>query len=281
MFESLVEMWSFAFMRRALLAAVMVGTLGSYLSFFVVLNRLAFIGAGVSHAAFGGVALGLYAGVDPVLSGGIFATLVSWAIGWVSRKGQIHEDTVIGIFFASTMALGVAVISMTEGWMADLFSFLFGNILAVTIRDLWILGIVGIIVMAFLTILFKELLTAAFDEEMARADHLPVDALYYGLLTALAAALIVSVKVVGIILVSALIVVPAAIGYELTYNFRHMLAIAFVTGIGSSIGGLVLSYYYDIPSGATIVLTAAALFAVALLISPRRPLGRRLRAALS
>lgn len=281
MFESLVEMWSFAFMRRALLAAVMVGTLGSYLSFFVVLNRLAFIGAGVSHAAFGGVALGLYAGVDPVLSGGIFATLVSWAIGWVSRRGQIHEDTVIGIFFASTMALGVAVISMTEGWMADLFSFLFGNILAVTIRDLWILGIVGIIVMAFLTILFKELLTAAFDEEMARADHLPVDALYYGLLTALAAALIVSVKVVGIILVSALIVVPAAIGYELTYNFRHMLAIAFVTGIGSSIGGLVLSYYYDIPSGATIVLTAAALFAVALLISPRRPLGRRLRAALS
>lgn len=281
MFESLVEMWSFAFMRRALLAAVMVGTLGSYLSFFVVLNRLAFIGAGVSHAAFGGVALGLSAGVDPVLSGGIFATLVSWAIGWVSRRGQIHEDTVIGIFFASTMALGVAVISMTEGWMADLFSFLFGNILAVTIRDLWILGIVGIIVMAFLTILFKELLTAAFDEEMARADHLPVDALYYGLLTALAAALIVSVKVVGIILVSALIVVPAAIGYELTYNFRHMLAIAFVTGIGSSIGGLVLSYYYDIPSGATIVLTAAALFAVALLISPRRPLGRRLRAALS
>lgn len=268
-------------MRRALLAAVMVGTLGSFLSFFVVLNRLAFIGAGVSHAAFGGVAIGLYAGVDPVLSGGVFATVISWAIGWVSRKGQIHEDTVIGIFFASTMALGVAVISMTEGWMADLFSFLFGNILAVTPRDLWVLGIVGAIVIAFLTIMFKELLTVAFDEEMARADHLPVDALYYGLLTALAAALIVSVKVVGIILVSALIVVPAAIGYELTHNFRSMLAIAFVTGIGSSIGGLVLSYYYDIPSGATIVLTAAALFAVALLISPRRPLGRKLRAALS
>lgn len=280
MVEAVQEMLSFGFMQRALLAALLVGLTGSFISFFVVLKRLAFIGAGISHAAFGGVAIGLRLGIDPVLSGGIFATLTSWAIGWVSRRGQMHEDTAIGIFFAASMALGVALVSTAEGWMTDLFSFLFGNILAVTATDLWVLAGVGAAVAAFLGLYFKELLTIAFDEELARADALPVDALHYGLLTAVSAAIIVSVKVVGIILISALIVIPAAIGYEMSRDFRWMLAIALVSGTISSLGGLVFSYFYDIPSGATIVLWATALFALSVALSPRRPVGRWIAARL-
>lgn len=273
MFE---EMWGFAFMQRALLAAFLVGLLCSFVSFFVVLKRLAFIGVGVSHSAFGGVAAGLHLGLDPLLSGGIFATVVSWAIGWVSRKSQIHEDTVIGIFFSATMAFGIALISLMDGWMTDMFSFLFGNILAVTPRDLWVLGGVGIVVSLFLAVFFEEILIIAFDEELARADSLPVDLIYYGLLSVIAVTLIVSLKVVGIVLVSALIVIPAAIGYELCRNFRGMLVVSMLSGVSSSIGGLILSYFYDIPSGATMVLCAAALFAISVMLSPRRSLGRRL-----
>lgn len=267
-------------MQRALLAAVLVGIIGGFTSFFVVLKRLAFIGAGVSHAAFGGVAIGLHLGMDPLLSGGLFATLVSWAIGWVSRRGGMHEDTVIGVFFAGSMALGVVLMSLLEGWMTDLFSFLFGNILAVTAADLTILAAVGAAVTAFLALYFKELLTFAFDEELARAEALPVTSLYYGLLTALAATLIVAVKVVGIVLVSALMVIPAAIGYELSRNFRGMLAIALVSGVACNVAGLVVSYIYDVPAGATMVLCAAGLFLVSVMVSPRRPLGRRLWTAI-
>src|SRR5690606_13286648 len=111
----LEEMFQFAFMQRSLLAALLVGLLCSLVSFFVVLKRLAFIGVGVSHSAFGGVALGVHLGMVPLLSGGLFATAVSWLIGWVSRKGQIHEDTVIGIFFSAAMALGIALISLVDG----------------------------------------------------------------------------------------------------------------------------------------------------------------------
>lgn len=272
----LEEMFQFAFMQRALLAALLVGLLCSLVSFFVVLKRLAFIGVGVSHSAFGGVAIGVHLGMDPLLSGGLFATAVSWLIGWVSRKGQIHEDTVIGIFFSAAMALGIALISLVDGWMSDLFSFLFGNILAVTPRDLWILTLTAVLVSLFLVLFFRPILTMAFDEEMARADNLPVDFLYYGLLTAIAATLIVSVKVVGIVLGSALVVIPAAIGYELSFNFRGMLALSLVSGVSSSLGGLILSYLYDMPSGATIVLCATALFLASVVLSPRRPFGRRL-----
>src|SRR5690606_38355714 len=131
------------------------------------------------------------------------------------------------------------------------------------------------IVILFLVAFFRPLLTMAFDEEMARADNLPVDLLYYGLLTAVSVTLVVSVKVVGIVLGSALVVIPAAIGYELSLNFRGMLAISLISGVASSLGGLILSYLYDMPSGATIVLCATALFLVSVALSPRRPLGRR------
>lgn len=272
----LTEIFSYDFMQRALVGGLIVCLLCSFLSFFVVLRRLSFIGVGISHSAFGGLALGAVLGVNPFASAGIFSVLVAWAIGLTSRRGGMHEDTTIGIFFSSAIAFGVVLLSLSTGYRADLFSLLFGNILAITEEDLWMVGICGVFVGLFLFLLFKELLVCAFDEEVARVSGVPVALVYYGLLTAMAVTIVASIKVVGIILVEALLVIPAAIGFQLSNNFRWMLFYSLLSGFISVCGGLYLSYLYELASGATIVLCASILFFLAFLFSPRRSFfGRR------
>lgn len=266
----LAEMLSYDFMQRAFIGGIIVCLLCSFLSFFVVLKRLSFIGVGISHSALGGLALGALTGINPFLSAGIFSTLISWAIGITSKKGKVHEDVTIGIFFSSAMAFGVVLISLSSGYKADLFSLLFGNILAITVEDLWMLAGCGLAVALFLFLMFKELLVMSFDEEIARIGGLPVEFLYYGLLTAMAITVVASIKVVGVILVEALLVIPAATGLQLSKNYRSMLFFSMFTGLLSVLSGLFLSYSYDLPSGATIVLCAAILFALAFLFSPSK-----------
>ncbi len=274
----LAEMLSYDFMQRAFIGGVTVCLLCSFLSFFVVLKRLSFIGVGISHSALGGLALGAITGINPFLSAGIFSTLISWAIGITSKKGKVHEDATIGIFFSSAMAFGVVLISLSSGYKADLFSLLFGNILAITVEDLWMLAGCGLAVALFLFLMFKELLVMSFDEEIARIGGLPVEFLYYGLLTAMAVTVVASIKVVGVILVEALLVIPAATGLQLSKNYRWMLFFSLLTGLLSVLSGLFLSYAYDLPSGATIVLCAAILFGLAFLFSPSKGIvTRRLR----
>ena len=272
-----MEIFAYEFMQRAFLAGLMVSLLCSFIAFFVVLRRLAFIGVGISHSAFGGVALGILLQVNPILMAAAFSLAVSWLIGLVSRQGELHEDTAIGIFFSAAMALGVALISLSGSYNVDLFGYLFGNILSVNTADLWLVGILGSIALFFLILFFKELLYISFDEEMARVSGLPVTFLNYLLLTLMAVTVVVSIKVVGIVLASALLVIPAATGYQLARHYRLMLGISLLCGTSSSVLGLWLSYRYDLASGATIVLCSTLIFFLALLFSPRRGLVSRLR----
>ncbi len=269
----MTELLAFSFMQRALLAAVLVGTLCSTVSFFVVLRRLAFLGVGVSHAAMGGIAIGLAVGIEPTLAGMIFAVGAAVGTGCLSRAGKISEYTVIGILHASGMALGIAVISTFKGYYPELFSLLFGNILAVSSRDLAVLGAALLAVLAFLTLFFKELLALCFDEDAALAGGVPVTVLYLGLLAAMGGTVMVSVKLVGIVLASALMVIPGATGYRLSKNFRAMLAWSMATGLGGSAGGLILSFYYPVPPGAAIVLVMTLFFLASLVLRPRRQEG--------
>lgn len=261
---------AYDFMQRAFAAGIMAGLLCSFVSLFVVMQRLAFAGAGISHSALGGVAVGVLAGVNPVLSAGLFCTFVAWLIGFISRKGNHHEDTVIGVLFSTSMALGIALVSLHRGYYPELMSLLFGNILAVTGTDLWILGTVGAVISLFLIFFFKELLFLCFDQEAATAAGIPTTFLYYALLTVIALTIVVSVKILGIVLASALLVIPAITGYELARNYRGVLAVSLLAGVTATVGGLVLSYGLDLPSGATIVLCSAFLFFTAMLVSPRR-----------
>ncbi len=255
------EILSFGFMQRALMAALLVGTLCSLLSFFIVLKRLSFLGAGISHTALGGIALGLVGGINPVLTGSIFAVGMAMSTGYISRIGKISEDAVIGIFYASGMALGIALISTFRGYYPELFTLLFGNILAVSSSDLWLMGLVLAVITLFIVSFFKELLAICFDEEMAEAAGLPVGPLYMGLLAAMGLTVMVSIQLVGAVLVAALVVIPGAAAYRLSNNYRLMLVLSLLIGLFGSIGGLFVSYFYPVPPGAAIVLILAVIFA--------------------
>jgi zinc transport system permease protein len=270
----MTEVFSYAFVQRALIAGILVGLLCGVLGFFVVLKRLSFIGVGISHSAFGGIAIGVLTGVEPLLAAAVFSTAVAWAIGWLSQKGRLHEDTAIGILFSSAMALGVALISLSSAYQVDLFGYLFGNILAVSANDLWLLGGIAVTVLGVVGLLFKELLFLAFDEEVARANGLPVTPLYFVLLGCLALAVVAAIRVVGIVLVEALLVIPAAIGYQLARGYRAMLCVSAGTAVVSAIVGLFASYFLNIAAGATIVLVLTLLFVVALVVGRVRRAAR-------
>jgi ABC-type Mn2+/Zn2+ transport system permease subunit len=271
------DLLGFAFMQRALLAGALIGAVCAIIGVYVVLKGLSFIGAGIAHASFGGVALGFLLGINPLLTAIGFCLATAWGIGLVARKSQVKEDTAIGIFFASTMALGILFIGLMQGYNVDLFGYLFGSILAVGAEDVWITLGLGVVVLVVVGLFFKELMFVTFDAEMAEVTGVPAGKVYFLLITLIALTVVLSIKVVGIVLVSALIVTPAAAAYQLTEDFRKMMALAVIIGVGSAVGGLLLSYPLNTASGATIVLLVTLVFFGAALVSPRRRSSRHQR----
>ncbi len=264
------EILSYTFMQRALLASLLIGTVTAIIGVYVVLRGLSFIGAGIAHASFGGVALGFLLGVNPLFAAVAFCLLTAWGIAWTSERAEVKEDTAIGVFFAATMALGILFIGLMRGYNADLFGYLFGSVLAVTGEDLWLSLLLGAGVLLTVGLFFKELLFITFDPEVARVSGLPADRLHLVLLSLMALTVVLSIKVVGIILVSAMIVIPAAAAYQWTEDFRRMMVLAVLIGDISAVAGLFLSYRLDTASGATMVLTATVIFFLSTFISPRK-----------
>jgi ABC-type Mn2+/Zn2+ transport system permease subunit len=266
----------FAFMRQALLAAIIVGGLCSVLSVYVVLRGMAFIGNGISHAAFGGIALGLLlfgsqaaGSLATSLVTAAFCLAVAVAIGIVSQRGRLSPDSAIGIFFAFSMALGVFLIGLRKLYTADLMTYLFGSILAVTPQDLVFMAALSLLIMGFVALSYKELIYYSFDPHMAWASGLTTTFLHYALLTMLALTIVASVKVVGVVLVSAFLVIPGATARLVTGRFGTMMAVAVGFGILSAFLGLYVSHLYDVPTGATIVITQFLGFGVAWVVSLR------------
>jgi zinc transport system permease protein len=250
----MIEALSLGFFQRALLAGLLLSVLCGVLSVFVILRRMAFIGVGISHSAFGGVALGFLLEIDPLWSGIAFAVVVALLIEWTQDRGRLEEDAAIGIFFAFAMALGVVFLHLSRTYNVDVFGFLFGNILAVEARQVGEVAGVTVIVLGTVTAFYKELVFLSFDEEMAWVSGVPVKALRYLFLVLLALVIIVAIYLVGIILVSALLVIPGAIGRNLTRHLTGMLWVSVLAAVVSALGGLLLSFGLDWPSGATVVL---------------------------
>jgi len=256
------EFMELGFLHRALAAGVLVSGLCGVLSVFVVLRKMAFIGVGISHSAFGGVALGFLLSVSPFWSGVGFAGLVALLIEWSRSKGRVEEDTAIGILFSASMALGVLFLHLSRTYNVDVFGFLFGNILAVGEGQLWeILGLAGL-VLAVVFLFFKELVFLSFDEAMAWVSGVPVSLLRYLFLVVLALSVVVSIYLVGIILVEALLVIPGAVARILTRQIRHMAAVSAGVAVGSTLIGLAVSYWLDLPTGAAIVGILSLVFFV-------------------
>jgi ABC-type Mn2+/Zn2+ transport system permease subunit len=266
----MMEILGYHFMQRALFAGTLIGIVCAVIGTYIVLKGLSFIGAGIAHASFGGVALGFALKINPVLTAVFFCLGTAWGIGLVTRKGRVKEDTAVGIFFASTMAFGILLIGLMKGYSVDLFGYLFGSILAVSQNDVWIILGLSATVLLLVLLFFKELLFVTFDAEMAAVTGVPAAKIYFLLVSLMALTVVLSIKVVGIVLVSALLVTPAAAAYQLTENFRRMMALSALIGVCSAVGGLLLAYELKTAAGATIVLLATLIFFVAALVSPRR-----------
>ncbi len=262
--SALLAPFHYEFMQRAFLAALAVGLLCSTMGTYVVLRRLSFIGDGIAHASFAGIVIAYLKNFDYYVGAAIVAVITALGIGFVHRRGRLSLDTTIGVLFTGAFALGVFLMSRQRSYAIDLQSFLFGDILGVSKGDLWLILGLSIALAIGVIVLFRALLYTTFDPVVAEASGVRAGAVEYVLLVMLALTIIVSLQAVGIVLVAALLVTPAAAAYQLTARFMPMLLIAATFGTISTVGGLYLSYFFQSSSGATIVLLATVLFFAAI-----------------
>ncbi|MEW6638231.1 MAG: metal ABC transporter permease, partial [Actinomycetota bacterium] len=264
MVDYLVEPLSFGFMQRGLVASVLVATICGILGSFVVLKGLAFIGDALAHASFGGVALAFVLGANIYIGAFVFAVATALGIGAITQRGRVSSDTAIGVLFSGTFALGILIISRVEQYTTDLFGYLFGDVLSITANDLWTIGVLGVVVIVLVAAFYRQLLFAAFDPTVAAASGLPTRRLEYLLLALLGITIVTAIQAVGIVLVVALLVTPAATAHLLVRRFHHLILASVGFGALSALLGIYLSYYLDLASGAAIILVATIIFFVVL-----------------
>lgn len=269
-FEALRE---YQFLQRALVAGLLVGVTCAALSIFVVLKRLAFIGQGISHGAFGGIALGLLLAPAAVPSAGVvwgitilFCLALAMAIGFVTRNTVVEADSAIGILFAVSMALGLVLLSLRDAFTPEITTYLFGSILGIRTGDLVAMSLLAVVVGGSIVRFSKEWRYFLFDEEMAAISGVPTAFLHYLLLALLALTIVMSIKIVGIVLVTACLVIPGATGLLLGRQLRDVIVVAQAVSIVSVLAGLWASHGFAIPTGATIVLAQFACFATAWMV---------------
>jgi manganese/iron transport system permease protein len=268
MLGPIVEPLAYDFFLRALLASGVVGVVCAVVGSFMVLRGYAFMADALSHAAFPGVVVAYLLKGPFYLGAALASVATALAIGWVTRRGGLRSDTVIGVLFAGMFALGIFLFSLIPNYVGDLFGFLFGEVLGIGVGDLIALVVLALIVLAVIGALWKELLYSTFDPLGAAASGLPVERLDYLFLAIIAITIVVSLQSVGIILVVAMLITPAATAQLVTRSFGRLIAVAALIGVVAPLVGLYLSYWTNSASGATIVLVETAVFLAALLVRP-------------
>jgi ABC-type Mn2+/Zn2+ transport system permease subunit len=260
----------YPFMVRGLLASLMVGTLCAVVGTYVVLRGMAFFGDALAHAILPGVAVAYLLGINLFWGALAMGLVTAVGIGYLSRQGQVKEDTAIGVIFAACFALGVALLSTVKTYSVDLTHILFGNVLGVSNADLRLTAGLGAAVLLAVALLYKELLVISFDPVLAATLRLPLNILRYLLLVLIALTVVVALQTVGVALMVAMLVTPAATAYLLTRRLWHMMIVGAAIGAVSSVAGLYLSFYVQIASGAAVVLVCTGFFILAFLFAPRR-----------
>ena len=266
----MLEVLQYEFMQNALIAGLLAAIACGIVGVYVVVKRLVFISGGIAHASFGGIGLGYFLGINPVLGAMFFAIASALGMGLVTKRTKLSEDTAIGIMWAMGMALGIIFIGLSPGYTPDLFSYLFGSILTVPTFDLILMLILDVIIIATVLLLYKEFLLLSFDEEFSTVAGAPTQRLYLLLLCLIALTVVVLIRVVGIILVIALLTIPAALARQFTHNLKKMMLLSILAGAVFTFSGLWLSYLLDLASGATIILVAGIVLFISFGISKLR-----------
>jgi len=264
----MLEALQFDFMRHAIAAGILVSIACGIVGTLVVVNRVVFISGGIAHAAYGGIGIGYFFGINPLVGAIFFTFFSALGMGFLQRRIRERSDTLIGVMWAIGMAIGVIFIDLTPGYKADLMSYLFGSILTVPRDDLWIMAAIDILIIALVSIFYKELLAISFDETFAIIRNIPVEVIYLGLMGITALTIVAVMQVVGLIMVIALLTIPAAISGQFVKNMKGMMVLAIILGIVFTLVGLWLSYSLNLTSGATIILVAGLGYLISLAWKP-------------
>lgn len=288
MIAALLEALQFTFMRHALLAGVLVSIACGIIGTFVVTKRIVFVSGGIAHAAYGGIGLGYYVkctllpllfaggsaagdhrpGYWPTLGAILFSLGAAVVMGVVQRRTRQRADTLIGVLWAIGMATGIILVDLCAGYKADLMSYLFGSILAIERSELLTILALDVLIVALVALFYKELLAVSFDETFAAVQNVPVDAIYVVLLCMIALAVVMLMRVVGLIMVIAMLTIPAAVAGQFVKNVKWMMAWSAALGIAFTGTGLWCSYAWNLASGASIILVAGVAYLASLAVRP-------------
>ncbi len=264
MLETIWESLQFDFMRNALFAGVLVSIACGIIGTFVVINRIVFISGGIAHAAYGGIGMGYFLKFNPIIGAIFFALLSAFGMGLVVRKTEQRADSLIGVMWAVGMAIGIILIDLTPGYKADLMSYLFGSILTVSKENLLIMLVLDFIIVVIVSLFYKEFLAISFDPTFAITRNVPVDSLYLLLVGAIALTVVMVMQVVGLILVIALLTIPAAISGQFLKDIKYIMLVSMVLGMLFTTAGLMISYFFNVTSGATIILVSGLSYLISL-----------------
>lgn len=266
MIEQLSSLIGYQFFNNALLAAVLASVACGIIGSYIVIKRMVFISGGITHASFGGIGIAYFLGLNPVLGAAVFSVLAALGIEWASLKSNVREDSAIGILWSFGMAIGIIFIFMTPGYAPNLMSYLFGSILTVSTTDLWLIGVLALVLIIVFAVFYHVILFVAYDEEYARSHKAPVNLIKYLMISLVAITIVLNIRLVGIILVISFLTIPQSTANIFTKRFNYIIVLSIIFGIIGSIGGLILSYVYNIPSGATIIFAFVVIFILSKLI---------------
>lgn len=259
----MINILEYGFITNSVLAAIFAAISCGLIGTYIVTRRMVFVSGGLTHASFGGIGIGYFAGINPILGAAIFSVLAALGIERFSYKRMLRQDSVIAMLWSLGMALGIIFIYITPGYAPNLMSYLFGSILTVSAVDIWSLGILSLISVAVFVLIYKAILYVSFDEDYARTRNLPVQAIKYLMISLVALAIVFNIRVVGIILVLSLLTVPQSIVNLFTKDYRKILIYSVLTAMIGTLSGLAASWWLNIPSGATIVFVLILMFFLA------------------
>lgn len=259
----ILQLFKYAFIQHAFLAALLMSITCGIIGTYIVSRRMVFISGGITHASFGGVGIGYFFGFPPLAGAALFAVFAALATEHLTRKKILRNDSIIAIMWSLGMALGIIFVYLTPGYAPNLMSFLFGSIITVTNTDLWLMLALAVVVSGFFTLFYKKILYLSFDEQFAKTRGIPVMLLNYLLIVLVALTIVLSIRIAGIILVLSILTIPQNIANIFTNRFSKIMIWSIIIGLLASFLGLIISYYLDIPSGATIIFTLVLLYIAA------------------
>ena len=258
--DQIIELFGYQFVRNAFFASVFASIIAGFIGTYIVSRKIVFISDGITHASFGGIGIAYFLGLNPFLGAVVFGISSALGIEWVSSRSSVREDSAIAILWSLGMAVGIIFIFLTPGYAPNLMSFLFGSILNVTLFDVAMLAALAFGVAVIFLLFYRPILYAAFDPEFATAAGLPVKLIRYFMLSLIALSVVVSIKIAGIILVMSLFTIPQVIANMFVRDFRKMIPLSMLFALLGMMGGLVASYFADLPSGATIIFFMVTLW---------------------